>query len=506
VLSGLIVGAIALRTTLYPLSGYDTYFRWEALARAMMSYESLSYYPPVTSSDYSKYFYAEGIPPLVSTVYWWLYAVIGKPVEQVTSISVVLQLSSIMALTFYGTRQAFNSRAACFSLITLLTTTLFINGVAIGQETGFTALSVAGQLCFALAAVRTPRPSLVIAAALFAALGSLSRDYGPALAISGFTVLAWHPASRRFLALFTVIAAGLSAPWYVRSWFITGNPFYSHAIPGGFPVNEIHSAIIESYRSVFSFGQLSASEWADLALVIITGATPIIIVGLPLCITRLRGFAPFLLTAVAVVLLWIVSVPQTAGGIIYSLRMLTPAFVALSISTGAAMDHLLKTGSNRLLLITSETVLVLLALGSITFTLSHPFGPQDIGTAITSRYTGAPGFSIRPEIASYLAASDMHSTGVLTDNQYLAVYMQRNTRFRPVMIWSPEVKFVFDRSLAPNEVRRRLIAGGIRIVSIDNNSLSTLTLEKFPFYQEDILNWKPLITLTEQASLYWLTP
>src|SRR6185369_6679869 len=112
----IIVLAVMFRTTMYPLSGFDTFFRWEALARAILQHESLDFYPPVTARDFSIYVYPDGIPPLVATVYWWLYVCIGKPIMSATSISVVLQLVSVMALTFYGTSVAFGSRAACFSL------------------------------------------------------------------------------------------------------------------------------------------------------------------------------------------------------------------------------------------------------------------------------------------------------------------------------------------------------------------------------------------------------
>ena len=120
---------------------------------------------------------------------------------------------------------------------------MLINGFAIGQETGYTALAVAGQFCFTLAAVRTPRISSVMAAALFASLGALARDYGPALAASGFLVLAWDSRTRRFLPAFTVSVLILSAPWYLRNWVLAGNPLYPHEIPGGFRINAVYVAI-----------------------------------------------------------------------------------------------------------------------------------------------------------------------------------------------------------------------------------------------------------------------
>lgn len=126
--------AVLYRSICYPLSGYDTFFRWEGLARQMLSHKSLSFYPPLTQQDFSIYLIPDGIPPLVASVYWWLYASIGQPVMQVTSVSVVLQLVSAMALTYYGACHAYGQRAAVFALAAFVSSAMLINGIAIGQE------------------------------------------------------------------------------------------------------------------------------------------------------------------------------------------------------------------------------------------------------------------------------------------------------------------------------------------------------------------------------------
>jgi hypothetical protein len=507
----LVVLAVAFRTTMYPLSGFDTFFRWEALARAMLQHESLNFYPPVSAKDFSIYVYTDGIPPLVSTVYWWVYACIGKPQMSVTAAPVTLQLVSVMALTFYGTSQAFGLRAAYFSLAALSVSTLFIGGVAIGQETGFTALSVAGQLCFAWAAVRNPRISLVISAALFAALGALARDYGPALSLAGFATLAWHSNTRKYLPLFVIIVIATSAPWYLRNWELTGNPLYSHAVLGGFHVNAVHTAIIESYKEIYSFYRLDLPQWLNLLGAICIGAPLAVLAGLPYLIAYWRNAVPLLITTVLIVTLWVWSLGQTAGGALYSLRMLTPAVVALSMSAGAAFSMLMDCTSRYVTLLRNTALVLALFCGlyAAAFSFSHPFSPQYLFSAIFYSYTGTPESCMGTQsLANQLQATSLPSTGVLTSNAYLATILQRDTRFRPVMVWSPEVSFVFDRHLTAQEIQRRLLRKHIGIISLHSDTINNRYLYQFPLYHglinSDQSDTYKLVAAEGDESLYMI--
>ena len=142
----LVLSGLLLRTSLYPLAGLDTPYRWEGLARLMLAEESLSFYPPVTAEDFTKYPYPDGIPPLVSGVYWWLYAGWGGPCPRSTSLVILLQAGSCLALVYFAARACFGTAGGLLSVLALSTSVLFFVGIAIGQETGYTALSVAGQL------------------------------------------------------------------------------------------------------------------------------------------------------------------------------------------------------------------------------------------------------------------------------------------------------------------------------------------------------------------------
>jgi len=501
--AGTILTTVALRTTLFPLRGLDTIFRWEGLARAMLEQQSLDFYPPVSATDYAIYLFPDGIPPLVATVYWWIYATLGETIQQATSISITLQLAATMALLFYGARHSFGAKAAWFALLAACTSPLLISGFAIGQETGFTALSVAGQLCFAWAAVRRPKTSTVIVVALFAALGALARDYGPALALAGFAVLAWNPATRRYLGVFILTTILFSAPWYLRSWALTGNPFFSHQIPGGFDVNAIHVAIINFYQQVYSFAHFDRAQWFNLLKHILTGGFLVISVSIPYGLFRWRHSTPLLVTTLLVTLLWIFSVAQTAGGPLYSTRVLTPALITLAVVTGAAFGQIYesKVAERKLVLSMLIAGLFLLSGYALTSTALYPADSPYGFSAIT----GTPVGSVQQLMVDKLEATDFPNSGVLTDLPFFAGVLQQSSRFRPVVLWSPEVDFIFDQQLEPNEIQKRLLANNIRLIFIDDQSTTNRFLMKYRFFRESA-DWKFLLDSPNEAAFFYFDP
>ena len=263
----LVLLGILVRTALYPLSGFDTPFRWDALARLMLTYQGLSYYPPVTSEDFTKYTYPDGFPPLVSTVYWWLYAAWGGPCPAVTSVAVFLQAASCFAIVFYGARTLFGPMAGLVALAVLSSSSLFLSGIASGQETGYTALSCAGQLAFAFAAARAPKTSSVVMAGLFGGLGALAREYGPLLSLSGFAVLACQRETRRFVPLFCLVSAVCGSPWYIRNWVQSGNPVYPNDPGLGLPGNPVHLALMATDHQLFALRHVDVADWVRIGTV-----------------------------------------------------------------------------------------------------------------------------------------------------------------------------------------------------------------------------------------------
>jgi hypothetical protein len=513
ILALLVCLGVLSRTAAHPLSGLDTIWRWDALARLMLVHEHLDYYPPVSAEDFEKYVFPDGMPPLAATVYWWLHAGWGEPLPALTSLPIALQLGLLMALVFFAAQTLVGTAGAYFALISVASSTLLITGVAIGQETGYTALSVAGQLCFALAADREGHAGCVVVAACFAALGALARDYGPVLSVAGLAVLAVQPRTRRWLPCYCLVIAALALPWYARNWDLTGNPLYPHKVAPWFPVHVLHENLMQSYVDFFGLQNLSAAEWVSMLSKLVGGAPLPLLLGMPMAIIAWRKLAaPVLVVTAVTAALWLWSVPYTAGGIEYSLRVLTPAWAALSISAGAAGSLLLRRAEQRVAL-QAALFLILSLLGMYGFAhaFAFPFGAGRLTEALgASRPQPLDDWHAPLQLAETLEKLDHPSCGVLTDCTYVATALQRRSRFRPVMIWSPQVAFVFDRKMKPSEIRDRLREMQIFFVAFVPHTPNGVFVSDFPFYRDDRRNWEPVILIGGQhnprEALYYLPP
>src|SRR5262245_33100993 len=131
---GLSLIGLFILSTLRPLSGPDTLFRWDALARLMFEHQGLAHYPPVSADDFTEYFFPDGLPPLTSTLYWWIYAAWGRPSPSLTSPIIVLQAASCFVLTYHAARTLHGEHGGPVA-VAVLSCLLFHYGVAIGQET-----------------------------------------------------------------------------------------------------------------------------------------------------------------------------------------------------------------------------------------------------------------------------------------------------------------------------------------------------------------------------------
>jgi hypothetical protein len=297
----------------------------------------------------------------------------------------------------------------------------------------------------------------------------------------------------------------------VRNWVLTGNPLYSHSLPGGFQVNPIHAAIMSTYKSIFSISHFDLTQWLNLFITFCIGAPFALLAGTSHYFVKWRDTAPLALTTALVVSLWIWSIGQTSGGAVYSMRMLTPAIVALSMSAGAATSLFMEsTGKNRPFCRFAALIIGgLCAIYSMISVWSHPFPPQDLLSAITYAHDGTPEICEgTKKLTEKLQTSNLQATGVLTSNAYLAIILQKDTRFRPVMVWSPEVRFVFDQQLTVQEIQRRLIAANIRVVSFQGDSVNNSFLLKFPFFtmfsQMNNFDTLQLIAAVNNESLSYL--
>ncbi len=476
-----LLAAVAFRTTLYPLGGFDTFIRWDGLAREMLHRGSLSFYPPVTGADFSIFPMPDGIPPLVASVYWWIYGATGSTLPQLTALSVVLQLASLFGLVWSATATAFGRREASFALLALTGAPLLIRSVQIGQESGFLSLAVAGQICFALEARRKPVFSDVAGAALLASLAPLAREYGPALVLPGFFLLVFEPATRRLAWQYLLAATLISSPWYLRNWMLTGTPLYPLPLPGSAPPSPLLSSLMRYYGELFGIGRFGAREWLEVGYELILGGSVALLAGIACLVARGRRLLPYTLSILLVGSLWLWSIGKTSGGVIYSMRVLAPALAICAVIAGTALAGLREQGWLK-----HGVWLLLPALSwSLLSALAYPQPPSHLAEAILTTKGEAPEFCVaNREFAARLTARALPAGGILTDSPYLALILKRETGFRPVIIWSSEVSTTLDAKGPAAETATALRQRGIRYVAMNRSSIHNDLLFRLPLYNE----------------------
>jgi len=497
-----VAAAVALRLALFPLSGFDTLWRWEYLARLLLDHGRLDFFPPRSAADFRIYHYPDGFPPLIPTLYWFLYAAVGKPVPVLTSIVVGAQLVSCCGLAAMAARELWGREAAAWTVALLLGSPLFLSAVAMGQDTGFTAISIAGQLACGLAARRQATPWLGFAAGLFAALGASAREYGPALAGCGVVVLAADVRTRRLVPVF-LAGAALAAPWYLRVWWLTGNPLWSNPTPLGLPANPVHAGIFEMYRETRNLWRLDWPELATLGRDLAAGALLVVAAGIGgLAASPRRGW-PLAVTAAGVAGLWVWSMGVTAGGAHYSLRVLAPCWVALAV-LGADMPArwlAAFTRSNAGVRNLGFTAVAAWALWAIASAAALPFPVTALRHAVFFASTDPiENFPECAEITRAMNASSVSACRILTDDTYLAAMLARTgSRFEPVMVWSPEVAYLFDDELPTAEIDRRLAADGISLTSLFPRVQTWPYLARRRWFREGTLRWRTRLEIDQMA-------
>src|SRR5262249_47549813 len=97
------------RSATAPLLGFDALFRWDYLARKILTLHRFGFYPRLPPADFRQYFYVDGIPPMASIGHWWLYASVGEHLPVLISLFVAAEFACTLAFA-YGTAAALGSR------------------------------------------------------------------------------------------------------------------------------------------------------------------------------------------------------------------------------------------------------------------------------------------------------------------------------------------------------------------------------------------------------------
>ena len=490
---GICFLVLAYRLHKAPLLGADTFFRWDFLAQKLLTLGHFSFYPPMTSQDYKVYFFTDGIPPLVSFSYYWLYSVFRRPVNQLTTLLVMIQFLTLTVLAYHTAKQMFSKLAGMMSIGILLSSPLFIWAVAIGQETGYTAISMGGVLFFMSTAKRQKDYKSMILAGCSAALGILSREYGWVFLVCGVLIAMWRGIQRDSILVFIIITLTIALPWYVRTWIISGNPFYSNPVGNLFSVNEIHAAILEAYTRVNGFGVNTYERISKLGSHILRNAGMSFFLGTIGSIVFLRKKGYLMVTAFLCFSVWVYSVKFTANNFI-STRVLTPAIFLLSVSASGWLALLAKRSKK--VRVTIGAVITLACAWSFLYVVLYPREPDDLPPG-RWMHAALQSYSNTPSEIYLLDAVKKHVPAtfpfrILSDNAYAHVVLS-GIGVEVVPIWSPGVRFIFDNSLEPEAIRQRLRSTNIFAVLYYPYSINTQYLNQFKFYAHDRNNWNPVI-------------
>ena len=334
---------VAYRLVYQPLSGPDVYFRWSWLGEQMLQAGSLNFYPAQSGPDFVRYFWAESIPPGVASLYAWAYGCGGNTHALWTSPVVALQLLSLHEIIWRLASRWGGEIVARRAVLLAAACPLLTWSCLIGQETGLTALSVCGLVWCLHHSHEEDGLRWVALAGVFAVAGSSTREYGPIFAVAAVLAMSLLQAPRRQTLLLALIALPIALVWPLRVWLLTGNPFYSLTLGGIFPGNDIFTEWNNAFRGPHALSFASSANWLAISRYLLLWALPAVaglLALLALLGQRLRDAQMFAIFVLLVFGLWFSSVAYTAGGLFYSLRVLSPAFALLAVVGSYALVFL----------------------------------------------------------------------------------------------------------------------------------------------------------------------
>jgi hypothetical protein len=461
-LAGGVAALFLVRVALQPLSGVDVCFRWGWLGERLLEQRSLDFYPPTTPAHFRLYPSPEATPPLVQLALWLPWACAGEVLPRVSAVLVLLQwgaLSSLAARLAAHLAPERSEAAAGGAVVLLALCPLLLRMVGIGQEAGLTALALALAAYAVLTAEGPDELRAFGLAGLAAGAGALTREYGLAFCVCALAMAAVRGASRQALA--ALVAGSLvAAPWLLRAWWRTGNPFYDFDLFGLFPVNPIHLAMAREWREQLHLTPAHlAPAGAELAVL---AALPLLFGAVGLAAGRARLLAlPAAMTAG--LFLW--AVPNADGGAVYTLRVLSAALVLLAAAGGPALATAAAAVEAR------GRATRLLGLGALVVFAGHTGAwllafPKRLESVRLEEWPGHL-VATRPLLTPPALRLPSALQGVVPPGARFvsqSVYAQvafHDTAWEVVPIWSPEVRFLFEEELPWPVALARLRALGI---------------------------------------------
>lgn len=480
-----VAAAVLARSAISPLIGFDAPWRWDFLAQRIFALGRFDFYPPLTPADFRTYFYVDGIPPLVSFTNFWLYASAGQYLPALICIFVAAQFVTTLAFTYGAAASIFSQRAGVLAAAMLAACPLFLRSLVLGQDTGLTALAIAAMVYYIAASRHEDSARSMVAAGLAAAVCALSREYGWIAVIAGAVAILWRRLPVRQAAIFAGVAAAAAGPWYVRSWVVAGNPFYSLSL-GGFAVNEIHAGIMQYYKLVLGPQLWTVPMLKNLGLLLLLYATLQVLAGIPGIFRRFRETGYLSVIAVMLAGVWALSSAYTSAGILLSTRVLSPVMVLLSVAAATLAEPWMRRAGWR---VAALVVLLVLQAWTIGHAVFYPNTPLEIAPGQWLQYAFRRNpdpveFQVRDQFAAFLPAGSR----MLSENAGLHAALA-DKGIDVVPVWSPEVRFLF--SATPEEAERQLRALHIESAALYPESLNTQFLVQVsPFYAALPQRWR----------------
>jgi len=467
------LAVVSYRAIAQPLFGADTIFRWDWLALQMHGRGTLGFYPPVSAADYEIYPWPDGIAPVVSSLYYWAYSLARATRPELTAPVVIVQFV-LLAVTVHALAwRIFSERAAAFATALLACSPVVLWAIAMGQETGLTALSLAAMLLWLPAKRSDESTAVTIAAGLAAALGGLSREYGLAWPVLGLVIGFARGLSRRTLLVFAAAAALGTLPWYARNWTHTGNPLFNLDIAGWFPINATHVWLMQSYQQEFGWSHLPP----EAVRLVLTNCAAVLLAGLAGAWLFFRSSGALLAAVVVVAAVWLSALAYTAAGFIYGLRVLSPALAVGAALGGAAcarwipaQRHLAGVGLALTLFATDAALRTLTLPGNV-----YKIPPGNwlaTGRALRDYHE-------RPIYREFARIAGTQRLIVLGPNTLLTAQGAKTTP-----LWSPDVRFIFDAGIPPDEIARRLRNANFGFILLGKGLVNDRYLARSAFFRD----------------------
>jgi hypothetical protein len=386
-----------------------------------------------------------------------------------------------------------NSRRVAIATISILcTSTLFFFSINLAQENGMICLTTVCTILFLSTDDISWREILLSTSS--ASLGALSREYGGILLFLGLAIALKRRLPLRQLMLYLGFFFLMTTPWYLRTWIITGNPFYNNNFFGFFPVNQVHHDILWTYNNYYNlFIDFPNRFFFAVKLLLMNAGIPILF-GLLLAFCNARKYACFLFAVAMIFAIWIYSVGQTGGGIFYSMRVLSPAIVLLSVCAASIFERFKLFESLGIKPFFIATLVLIVTVFALLKDAIVPYSIKEIAPFSKNFWLVAFGNEINyPEIV-FRSGFFRPGSKILTDmpNIHATVQKLRNegttnlNQLDVIPVWSPECAFLFDMTLSHKVVATKLRKIGVRYIVTDRSgrNLNYIYLQKYPFFKK----------------------